>query len=108
MGAQQQTATRPDSAAAQPRHAPLWHVVLIDDDEHTYDYVIEMLRKLFGHSFERAFQMAREVDTAGRVIVATTVRERAEFKQEQIHAFGADWRIERCCGSMRATLEPAS
>jgi len=29
------------------RHAPLYHVVLLDDDEHTYDYVIEMLERLF-------------------------------------------------------------
>ena len=26
---------------------PLFHVVLLDDDDHTYDYVIEMLQKLF-------------------------------------------------------------
>ena len=32
---------------------------------------------------------------AGRVIVATTSRERAELKQEQVHAFGKDWRIPR-------------
>jgi ATP-dependent Clp protease adaptor protein ClpS len=27
---------------------PLWHVVLLDDNDHTYDYVIEMLVRLFG------------------------------------------------------------
>ena len=25
----------------RPRQTPLWHVVLLDDDDHTYDYVIE-------------------------------------------------------------------
>jgi len=34
--------------------------------------------------------------------------ERAEFKQQQIHGYGADWRIERCKGAMRAVLEPAT
>ncbi|MCB0291502.1 MAG: ATP-dependent Clp protease adaptor ClpS [Calditrichaeota bacterium] len=86
---------------------PRYNVVLLDDDDHTYEYVIEMLRKLFGHSHETAFQMACEVDNAGRVIVDTTSKERAELKRDQIHAYGADWRIPRCKGSMSATIEPA-
>lgn len=86
---------------------PRYNVVLLDDDDHTYEYVIEMLRKLFGHSHETAFQMACEVDNAGRVIVDTTSKERAELKRDQIHAYGADWRIPRCKGSMSAIIEPA-
>lgn len=86
---------------------PRYNVVLLDDDDHTYEYVIEMLRKLFGHSHETAFQMACEVDNAGRVIVDTTSQERAELKRDQIHAYGADWRIPRCKGSMSAIIEPA-
>jgi ATP-dependent Clp protease adaptor protein ClpS len=41
------------------------------------------------------------------VIVETTTRERAELKQEQIHAYGPDSRIPRCKGSMSAVIEPA-
>ncbi len=89
------------------RIAPRWHVVLLNDDDHTYDYVIEMLMRLFGHPSERAFQLAREVDLTGRVIVDTTSRERAELKQEQIHAYGRDERLARSAGSMSAELEPA-
>jgi ATP-dependent Clp protease adaptor protein ClpS len=51
--------------------------------------------------------MAREVDTTGRVIVYTGSLEQAEFKRDQIHAYGADWRIPRCAGSMSAIVEPA-
>jgi ATP-dependent Clp protease adaptor protein ClpS len=94
--------------AARPRPAPLWHVVLLDDDDHTYEYVIEMLCKLFGHTVETSFRMAREVDETGRVIVETTILERAEFKRDQIHAYGHDWRLDRCKGSMSAILEPAA
>jgi len=86
---------------------PKYHVVLFDDDVHTYDYVIEMLMKLFGHSEAKAFRMAQEVDRSGRVIVDTTTKERAELKRDQIHAYGPDWRIEYCQGSMSATIEPA-
>ncbi|MDH4071065.1 MAG: ATP-dependent Clp protease adaptor ClpS [Ignavibacteria bacterium] len=86
---------------------PQYHVVLLDDDDHSYDYVIEMLSGLFHHSHEVAYRMAREVDVSGRVIVATTYMERAEMKRDQIQSYGADWRIPRCSGSMSAIVEPA-
>lgn len=103
----------PESGTVQPevdeetKIAPRFHVVLLDDDDHTYEYVIEMLGRLFGYGRERAFQMAREVDTTGRVIVWTGDRETAEFKRDQIHAYGPDPRISRCAGSMSAIVEPA-
>lgn len=86
---------------------PPYHVILLNDDDHTYEYVIGMLRRLFGHSPERAYQLATEVDGTGRVITDTTTMERAELKRDQILAFGRDWRISRCAGSMSATIEPA-
>jgi len=87
--------------------APRYHVVLLDDNEHTYEYVIEMLTSVFGHAAERAYQLALEVDSAGRAIVFTSHLELAELKQDQIHGYGADWRIPRCVGSMSAELEEA-
>ena len=99
--------TQKTAEEKKPKRQPRYHVVLWDDSEHTYDYVIEMLGKLFGHGLETAFQMAREVDATGRVIVDTTALERAELKRDQIHAYGRDWRLERSQGSMSATLEPA-
>ena len=103
----EQSATTLDPAEARLRPAPLWNVILLDDDDHTYEYVIEMLGRLFGHNPEVAYQMACEVDATGRVVVDTTTRERAELKQEQIHAYGADWRLDRSAGSMSAVIEPA-
>lgn len=90
------------------RTAPMWNVVLLDDDDHSYEYVIEMLVTLFGHGLQRAYLMACEVDHTGTVVVDTTTRERAELKRDQIHGYGADWRIPRCRGSMSATIEPVS
>jgi ATP-dependent Clp protease adaptor protein ClpS len=86
---------------------PPYHVILWNDDDHTYEYVIEMLKKLFGHPEPKGFMMAKEVDTKGRVIVDTTSLERAELKRDQIHAYGADPRLPRCKGSMSASIEPA-
>ncbi len=65
-----------------------------------------MLRRLFGYSADRAYALACEVDTMGRVVVATMVFEQAEFKQQQILGFGRDWRLANSVGSMSASLEP--
>ena len=86
---------------------PLYNVVLLDDDDHTYDYVVEMLQKLFMHSEADAFRHAVEVDTTGRTIVITCRLAEAEFGRDQIHAYGADWRMPKSRGSMRAVVEPA-
>ena len=87
---------------------PPYNVVLHDDEDHSYEYVILMLKKVFGHSVNRGYEMAVEVDTKGRVVVATTHLEEAELKRDQIQAFGPDPLIPRCKGSMSATVEPAT
>ena len=89
------------------KRQPPYNVVLLNDDDHSYEYVIIMLQQLFGHPPEKGYQMAKEVDTSGRVIVLTTTMEHAELKRDQIHAFGPDPLIARCKGSMSATIEPA-
>jgi ATP-dependent Clp protease adaptor protein ClpS len=87
---------------------PPYNVVLLDDNDHSYEYVILMLKKIFGHPIEKGFKMAQEVDAKGRVIVATTNLEQAELKRDQIQTFGPDPLIPRCKGSMSALIEHAS
>lgn len=89
------------------RRQPPYHVVLLNDDDHTYEYVVLMLKELFAHPIEKGFQLAKEVDQTGRAIVCTTSMERAELKRDQIHAYGPDPLIPRCKGSMTAEIEPA-
>ncbi|MBI4874977.1 MAG: ATP-dependent Clp protease adaptor ClpS [Acidobacteria bacterium] len=86
---------------------PLYHVVLLDDNDHTYDYVVEMLQRLLLMPAAEAFRHAVEVDTAGRTIVITCELPQAEFARAQIHGYGADWRLPRSKGSMSAVIEPA-
>jgi ATP-dependent Clp protease adaptor protein ClpS len=87
--------------------APLFNVVLLDDDEHTYEYVIEMLQKLFTLAEVEAFRRAVEVDTVGRTVVITCGLAEAEFGRDQIQSYGPDWRTPKSKGSMRALVEPA-
>jgi ATP-dependent Clp protease adaptor protein ClpS len=100
-------ATRPTTDAdRRPKRQPRYHVVLWNDDDHTYQYVIAMLKQLFGHAPEQGFLLAKQVDRQGRVIVLTTTKEHAELKRDQIHAFGADKLLARSKGSMSASIEP--
>ena len=87
---------------------PLYHVILLNDEDHTYDYVVEMLQKIFGFSEARAFSHAVEVDTKGTTILITCELEKAEQKRDLIHSYGPDWRLPRSLGSMAAVVEPAA
>ena len=92
---------------SRPRYQPPYHVILLNDDDHSYVYVVVMLKELFGHPHEKGFQLAKTVDSEGRAVVLTTTKEHAELKQEQIHAYGPDPTIPRCAGSMTAVIEPS-
>ena len=89
----------------QPKLAPNYHVVLLNDDDHTYEYVIEMMQKLFGHPHEKGYLIAKEVDKQGKAICLTTTLEHAELKRDQIHAYGPDKRSEKSKGSMSSTIQ---
>lgn len=110
-------AVEPDVAASErterrtqqdkrPKRQPRYHVILWDDDEHTYDYVIRMMTQLFGHTPEKGMEIATSVDKTGRAVCLTTTREHAELKRDQIHAFGRDVLMVRSKGSMRSSIEP--
>lgn len=104
------TLTRPGAKPATETKTEqpwLWNVVLLDDDEHTYEYVIRMLHTVFTMPIEKAFKVAETVDADGRAVLLTTHKEHAELKREQVHGFGRDVLIATCAGSMSAILEPA-
>jgi len=101
------TGTRP-AGQGEDEKVPLYHVVLLDDDEHTYEYVVEMLVKIFCLSPETAYHHAVEVDATGRTIVITCELPQAEFGRDQIQSYGADPRMAVSKGSMSAVVEPAA
>lgn len=86
---------------------PFFNVVLLNDDDHTDIYVIDMLTRLFFIPEADAMRHVVEVDTTGRTVVLTCPRPEAEFAREQIQSFGKDPLIPHCQGSMSAIVEPA-
>ncbi len=89
------------------RPTPLYNVVLLNDDDHTDLYVIEMLEKLFAIPASDGWNHVMEVDSTGRTVVLTCELAQAEFGRDQIHGYGADWRMPVSKGSMSAIVEPA-
>jgi ATP-dependent Clp protease adaptor protein ClpS len=85
----------------------LYHVIILNDEEHTFDYVIEMLQAVFKIPYAKALAHTMEADTTGSSIVLTTNLEEAEQKRDQVHAYGPDWRMPISRGSVAALVEPA-
>ncbi len=101
-----QSGARP-AAKPQTKQPWLWNVVLLDDQDHTYDYVIRLGQELFGLNKDKALRLALSVDKDGRAVCLTTHKEHAELKREQIIGFGRDPLMATSKGSMGAIIEPA-
>jgi ATP-dependent Clp protease adaptor protein ClpS len=86
---------------------PQYHLVLMDDNDHSYAYVVEMLGHVFGYALEKAFAIACAVDGTGSAVVETASHDHVTAHQQQIHSYGSDPRIPHCKGSMSAVVESA-
>lgn len=113
-GAMPNTEPNPSSSTAtatltetKTKKLPPWNVVLLNDEDHTFEFVIRMMQELFSHGKQKAEIMAKTVDKDGRVICLTTHKEHAELKADQVHAFGRDKLVAACKGPMSAIIEPA-
>jgi ATP-dependent Clp protease adaptor protein ClpS len=90
------------------RRLPPYHVVLFNDDFHSFEFVIEVIRKALGYDAQKAQLLTEEAHKSGRAIVWTGAKEVAEFKMERIQTFheirepnGAQ------LGPLDCTIEPA-
>ena len=99
-----ETTEAPETTDQQQKQ-PWYCVVLLDDNKHSYAYVIELCRRVFRQDREQGLAHATEVDERGRTVLLRTTLEHAELKRDQVHAFGADPLIASSDGPMRATIE---
>jgi ATP-dependent Clp protease adaptor protein ClpS len=90
------------------RRVPPYNVILENDDHHSFDFVVEVLRKALGYSQERAHQLIVQVETAGRSVVWTGPKEVAELKADQIRTFHETRAQDDAnLGPLGCTVEPA-
>lgn len=93
------------TTANQTRTLPRSKVVLFNDEDHSYDYVVEMLVAVCGMKRSQAFRCAVEVDLSGRTVVFFGERLQCEQVCSRILAYGPDHRLLRSATSMRAQVE---
>jgi len=65
-----------------------WQVVVWNDPVNLMDYVVFVLRKLFGHTLEEATRLMLAVHNEGRATVNQGPREQAEMDCYRLHQYG--------------------
>lgn len=86
---------------------PPYNVIILNDEEHSFDYVIDLLIKIFSHSLTRAEELTWRIHNSGRAIVLTTHKEHAELKRDQVLGWGPDPRMSKSKGPLQCFIEPA-
>lgn len=81
-----------------------YDLVVLNDDTHTYDYVVGLLREVFGVSETKALALALAIDRTGRVVVFTGSLDDVNAKREQILARGRDPSLPRSDGPLRVEI----
>ncbi len=87
----QQRRKRHPADAVTPKQQPPYAVVLFNDEEHTFQYVVETLIKVFGYPQEKSWSLTLQIHNDGRGIVWSGSREVAELKRDQIRSAGPDF-----------------
>jgi ATP-dependent Clp protease adaptor protein ClpS len=101
------TETKP-TEETKTRRIPPYNVILLNDDHHSMGFVVDVLCKVLGCSFERAAQFMLEAHTSGRAIIWTGTREVAELKAEQVQTFSEVREADsEQLGPLGCEIEPA-
>jgi ATP-dependent Clp protease adaptor protein ClpS len=88
-------------------HAKKYQLILLDDEEHSYAYVIEMVMTLFGLSYEEGYRVAYDTDFLGQATIKVCSLEEAMVGREQIQNYGPDHRLKNSRSSMKAIVQEA-
>jgi ATP-dependent Clp protease adaptor protein ClpS len=79
----------------KPKKLPPYAVIVLNDDEHTFQYVIDTFKKVFGYTTSKGYLLAMRIHLSGRALVWSGSKEVAELKRDQIRSAGPDFYAER-------------
>ncbi len=85
----------------EPRVVPRYKVILFNDEVTTFEFVIDLLIKLFHKQRIEAVRLTHEVHNTGLAVITITTLERAELYIEQIRSLARPQGFP-----LAATLEP--
>jgi ATP-dependent Clp protease adaptor protein ClpS len=72
------------------RRQPPYAVILHNDNINSMEFVVFVLRKVFGYTVEKCDELMIEAHNKGRSVVWVGALELAELKADQIRSCGAD------------------
>lgn len=98
---------RKQPAEARPKKQPPYAVVVFNDDEHSFQYVVEAFTKVFGYPLEKSYTLTLQIHNEGKGVVWSGVREVAELKRDQLRSVGPDFYAEKKVDfPLGVTIEP--
>ncbi|MEZ6143776.1 MAG: ATP-dependent Clp protease adaptor ClpS [Zavarzinella sp.] len=89
------------------RTIPPYHLILLNDDHHTMEFVVMVLQKIMGFTLIKSFEHTLQAHQEGQSIIWTGSKEVAELKAEQI-ATVREQKGSRDIGPVDVVIEPAS
>lgn len=81
---------------------PNWHVIFLNDDYHTFGFVVFVITTIFKKSVEDAFAFTQKIHLEGQAVITTCSKERAELYAEQVSSVKEGEK-----GSIGCVIEPA-
>lgn len=78
----------------KPKKAKPWAVIVLNDEEHTFQYVFELFVKVFRYEKVKIFKLVEEIHNKGRAVCWSGSQEVAELKRDQIKGGGTDFYAE--------------
>ena len=87
---------------------PPYHVLIENDDHHSQQFVVLVLRKVFGYDEPQATQLMHHAEEAGEAVVWTGAKEVAELKLDQLRTFHEKHGDGHDLGPVRCRIEPAT
>lgn len=101
------TVTTKPKEDSKTKLLPPYNVILENDDFHSFEFVIEVIRKALGYLEPKAFELTEQAHRQGRAVVWTGPKEVAELKLEQMTSFHEIRPDGKKLGPLGVTIEPA-
>ena len=96
-------------AETRTRRQPPYAVILHNDDVNGMEFVVSVLRKIFGYSVEKCVELMLEAHEKGKAAVWVGALEVAELKADQIRSCGPDPQQKaKGAATLGVTVEPAA
>jgi ATP-dependent Clp protease adaptor protein ClpS len=97
-----------EETETKTRRQPPYAVILHNDDTNSMEFVVTVLRKVFGYTVEKCVKLMLEAHEKGKAAVWIGALEVAELKADQIRSCGPDPFVKKEGHPLGVSVEPAA